>query len=69
MTGSANSTTSVINEYPEVVAQLREVYNKWWTRMLPGMVNEDAYKPSENDKLQAVKKKTKKDDEKRSKRK
>ena len=40
-------TKNVINEYPEVVAQLRAVYDKWWNRMQPGLVNEDAYeKPS-----------------------
>ena len=38
-------TTNVIAQYPEVVAQLRAVYDKWWTRMQPGLVNEDAYQP------------------------
>ena len=38
-------TKNVIDEYPEVVAQLRAVYDKWWTRMQPGLVNEDAYQP------------------------
>ena len=36
-------TKNVINEYPEVVAQLRTLYDKWWIRMQPGMVNEDSY--------------------------
>jgi len=38
-------TTNVIAEYPEVVDQLRTLYDQWWTRMQPGMVNEDAYQP------------------------
>ena len=38
-------TKNVINEYPEVVAQLRAVYDQWWTRMQPRLVNEDAYQP------------------------
>ncbi len=38
-------TTNVIAQYPEVVAQLRAVYDQWWTRMQPGLVNEDAYQP------------------------
>jgi arylsulfatase len=38
-------TKNVINEYPEVVAQLRAVYDKWWSRMQPRLVNEDAYQP------------------------
>ena len=35
-------TTNVITDYPEVVAQLRKIYDQWWTRMQPGLVNEDA---------------------------
>ncbi|MDA8989998.1 sulfatase-like hydrolase/transferase [Opitutales bacterium] len=38
-------TKNVINEYPEVVAQLRAVYDKWWINVQPRLVNEDAYKP------------------------
>ena len=38
-------TKNVINEYPEVVAQLRAIYDKWWTKVQPRLVNEDAYKP------------------------
>ncbi len=34
---------NVIAEYPEVVEQLRKVYDQWWIRMQPGLVNEDAY--------------------------
>ena len=36
-------TKNVINEYPEVVAQLRAIYDQWWIRMQPRLVNEDAY--------------------------
>ena len=39
-------TTNVIDEYPEVVTQLRSVYDKWWTNVQPGLVNEDAYQSS-----------------------
>jgi len=44
-------TENVIAEYPEVVDQLRTLYDQWWNRMQPGLVNEDAYQPSEADKL------------------
>ena len=36
-------TENVIAEHPEVVDQLRTVYDQWWTRMQPRLVNEDAY--------------------------
>ena len=36
-------TKNVINEYPEVVAKLRAVYDKWWIKVQPRLVNEDAY--------------------------
>ena len=36
-------TKNVIADHPEVVDQLRTRYDKWWTRMQPGLVNEDAY--------------------------
>ena len=39
-------TTNVIDEYPEVVAQLRAIYDKWWTKVQPRLVNEDAYQSS-----------------------
>ena len=39
-------TKNVINEYPEVVAQLRAVYDKWWIKVQPRLVNEDAYQSS-----------------------
>jgi arylsulfatase len=31
----------VSGQYPEVVAQLRRVYDAWWEETLPLMVNED----------------------------
>ena len=39
-------TKNVINEYPEVVAQLRAVYDKWWIKVQPRLVNEEAYQSS-----------------------
>ncbi len=36
-------TKNVINEYPEVVDQLRKVYDQWWIEVQSGLVNEDAY--------------------------
>ena len=36
-------TENIIAEHPEVVDQLRKAYDRWWTRMQPGLVNEDAY--------------------------
>ena len=38
-------TENVIAEHPKVVDQLRTVYDQWWTRMQPRLVNEDAYQP------------------------
>ncbi|GEM_PF-709152 len=38
-------TKNIIAEHPKVVNQLRKTYDKWWFRMQPGLVNEDAYKP------------------------
>jgi len=38
-------TKNVIAEHPKVVNQLRKTYDKWWIRMQPGLVNEDAYEP------------------------
>jgi arylsulfatase A-like enzyme len=34
-------TTNVIDEHPEVVAQLRAAYDKWWNDVQPLLVNED----------------------------
>jgi arylsulfatase len=41
-------TTNVIAEYPEVVDQLRILYDQWWIRMQPWMINEDAYQAPTN---------------------
>ena len=38
-------TENVIAEHPEVVDQLRKLYDQWWIRMQPRLVNEDAYHP------------------------
>ena len=40
-----DETKNVIAEHPKVVNQLRKTYDKWWIRMQPGLVNEDAYHP------------------------
>ncbi len=39
-------TTNVIAQYPEVVDHLRKLYDQWWIRIQPGLVNEDAYQKS-----------------------
>ena len=39
-------TENVIAEHPKVVDQLRTVYDQWWIRMQPRLVNEDAYQSS-----------------------
>ena len=39
-------TTNVIAQYPEVADHLRKLYDQWWIRMQPGLVNEDAYQRS-----------------------
>ena len=36
-------TENVIAEYPEVVDQLRALYDQWWIRVQPRLVNEDQY--------------------------
>ena len=41
-------TKNVIDEYPEILDQLRTAYDKWWIRMQRRMVNEGAYQPPEN---------------------
>ncbi len=40
--------TNVIDEHPEVVAQMRAAYDQWWSEVLPAMVNEDAVGPKIN---------------------
>ena len=39
-------TENVIAEHPKVVDQLRKVYDQWWIRMQPRLVNEGAYQPT-----------------------
>jgi arylsulfatase len=39
---------NVIDKYPDVVANMRQAYDKWWDEVLPAMVNEDAPHAKEN---------------------
>jgi arylsulfatase len=41
-------TTNVIDQYPEVVADMRAAYDQWWSEVLPAMENEDAVGPKIN---------------------
>ncbi len=41
-------TTNVIAEHPQVVAELRAAYDKWWNDVLPLLENEDAVGPKVN---------------------
>ena len=45
LSNDPSETENVITEHPKVVDQLRTVYDRWWTRMQPRLVNEDAYQP------------------------
>ncbi len=36
------------DKYPEVVKELDTAYDKWWTAVQPGLVNEDAVGPEVN---------------------
>ena len=45
LSNDPSETENVIAEYPEVVDQLRKLYDLWWIRIQPGLVNEDAYQP------------------------
>jgi hypothetical protein len=40
--------TNVIDQYPDVVAELRGAYDRWWAEVLPMMVNEEAIGPKIN---------------------
>jgi len=40
-------TKNVIAEHPEVVDQLRNVYDQWWEKVTPRMINEDQYEQPE----------------------
>jgi arylsulfatase len=39
---------NVIGEHPDVVAAMRKAYDRWWSEVLPAMVNEDAPVPKVN---------------------
>ncbi len=41
-------TKNVIDEHPEVVAELRKAYDAWWEKSLPLMVNEEVLGPKVN---------------------
>ena len=41
-------TTNVIDQHPEVVADMRAAYDQWWSEVLPAMENEDAVGPKIN---------------------
>lgn len=42
MQSDPGQKTNVIDQHPDVVAQMREFYEDWWQKTLPLMVNEDA---------------------------
>lgn len=37
-------TTDIADRHPEIVEKLSAAYDQWWLEVLPGMVNEQAYK-------------------------
>ncbi len=41
-------TTNVIADYPQVVAELRAAYDRWWSDVQPRLVNENATGPAIN---------------------
>ncbi|MHC4476396.1 MAG: arylsulfatase [Planctomycetota bacterium] len=41
-------TENVIEKFPDVVAEMRRAYDRWWNEVLPAMVNEDAPHAEEN---------------------
>jgi arylsulfatase len=41
MLADPGQTKNVIEEYPEVVKEMREAYDAWWKKTVPMMVNED----------------------------
>ena len=41
-------TRNVIDQHPDVAAQMRSAYDKWWEEVLPAMENEDAVGPKVN---------------------
>ena len=39
---------NVADQHPDVIAELRDAYDKWWVETVPMMVNEDApYAPEQ----------------------
>jgi len=50
---ATTSLPTVIAEYPEVVGQLRAVYDKWWIRVQSRFVNEEANQQYEQTKGKA----------------
>ena len=42
MKKDAGQTTNVIDQHPDVVKAMRAVYDAWWKKTRPLMVNEDA---------------------------
>jgi arylsulfatase len=43
-----SESKDIATEHPEIVARLREVYDKWWQETVPLLVNEDVIAPMEN---------------------
>ena len=41
-------TENVIDKYPDVVANMRKAYDRWWDQVLVAMVNEDVPYAKEN---------------------
>lgn len=48
LTSDPGETRNVIDEHPEVVAELRKAYESWWSEVKPLLVNEDAVGPKIN---------------------
>ena len=42
ITGDPYEATDVSGDHPDVIAELRKVYDQWWQETVPMMVNEDA---------------------------
>jgi len=43
-----SESKDIATEHPEIVARLRESYDKWWQETVPLLVNEDVIAPMEN---------------------
>jgi arylsulfatase len=48
LTTDPGETTNVIARHPEVVAEFRAAYDKWWNEVQPLLVNEDVVGPKIN---------------------